>query len=106
MVNVFLIYYFLIVDFVTIYALSSHLIKARMVIVYVCFYLQCSSYLLNANWSDNSMFLAVDKAVITSEVLCTWKEMEEMGTFLTLLLLRTDDLWKEGFTSLKSISSQ
>lgn len=37
MVNVFLIYCFLIVDFFTIYALSSHLIKAKMVIVYFSF---------------------------------------------------------------------
>lgn len=59
----------------------------------------CTSYLVNANWSDNSTFLAVDKAVITSAVFCTWKQMEEVGTFLTLLVLRTDDLWEEGFTS-------
>lgn len=37
MVNVFLIYYFLIVDFVTIYALSSHLITAGIVIMYFAF---------------------------------------------------------------------
>lgn len=102
----FLICNFFIVDFGAIYALSSHLIKARMVIVYICFYLQCTSYLLNANGCNNSMFLAVDKVVITSEVFCTWKETEEVGTFLTLLLLRTDDLWKEGFTSFKSVSSE
>ncbi|GAB0191678.1 hypothetical protein GRJ2_001633100 [Grus japonensis] len=50
----------------------------------------CSSYPLSANWCNNSMFLDVDKAVITSGVFCTW-EMEKVGTFLTfLLLLRTD----------------
>lgn len=103
----FLNYSFFLVGFGPIYALRSHLIKARMVIIYICFYLQCTSYLLNANWCNNSMFLAVDKAATTSEMYCMWKEMEKMGIFLTfLLLLRTDHLWKEGLTSFKSISSE
>lgn len=107
MVNVVLVYNFLIVEFGAIYALRSHLVKARMVTMCICFYLQCTHYLLDANWCNNSTFWAVDRTVITSEVFGMWKEMEKMGTFLTfLLLLRTDDLWKGGFTSFKSISSQ
>lgn len=78
-----------------------------MVIVYICFYLQSTSYLLYAKWCNNMFFLAVDKAVITCVVFCTWKEMEKVETFLTfLLLLRIDDLCKEDFTSFKSVSSQ
>lgn len=88
-------------------ALSSLLIKARMVIARICFYLQCTSYLLNANWCNISIFLPVDKAVITSEEFSAWKDMEKVGTFMTFLLqLRTDDLWKEGLASFKSMYSQ
>lgn len=102
MVNVFSICNF-IVYFDAICALSSLLIEARMLIAYICFYLQCTSYLLNANGCNISMFLAVVKVVIASEVFCTWKDMEKVGTFVTfLLLLRTDDLWKEGFATFKS----
>lgn len=66
--------FFFIADLGAIYALSSHIIKAKMVTMFICFYLQCAGYLLNGNWYNNSSWLLTK--LLPHLRFCTWKEME------------------------------